>query len=101
VSSGGRDLNFFPRAMPVSAVCCSSSYGVSGKAVFSFSFVQRQAEIRASGLAVNFSHAVYRSFSVRQGFTSSAMNRENIVGCRPSGSGAASSRTTRASSGRR
>ena len=36
VGSGGRDLNFFPRAMPVSEVCCSSSYGVSGKAVLSF-----------------------------------------------------------------
>jgi len=63
--------------------------------------VQRQAKIRASGLAANFSVADYRSFSVRQGFTFSAMNRENIVGCRSSGSQAASSRTTRASSGRR
>ena len=36
VGSGGRDLNFFPRAMPVSEVCCSSSYGVYGKAVLSF-----------------------------------------------------------------
>ena len=36
VGSGGRDLNFFPRAMPVSRVCCFSSGGVSGKAVLSF-----------------------------------------------------------------
>lgn len=36
VGSGGRDLNFFPRAMPVSTVCCFSSGGVSGKAVLSF-----------------------------------------------------------------
>ena len=43
--------------------------------------MQRQAKIRASGLAANFSVVVYRRFSVRQGFTFSAMNRENIVGC--------------------
>ena len=36
VGSGGRDLNVFPRAMPVSIVCCFSSGGVSGKAVLSF-----------------------------------------------------------------
>ena len=36
VGSGGRDLNFLPRTMPVSAVRCSSSYGVSGKAVLSY-----------------------------------------------------------------
>ena len=36
VGSGGRDLYFFPRAMPVSTVCCFSSGGVSGKAVLSF-----------------------------------------------------------------
>ena len=32
-------------------------------------------------MTTNFSVAAYRSFSVRQGFTFSAMNRENIVGC--------------------
>lgn len=36
MGSGGRDLNFFPRAMPVSTARCSSSDGASGKAVLSF-----------------------------------------------------------------
>ena len=65
-----------------------------------FSFEQRQAGNRASGFAINLRFIINVGFLVRQGFVSSAKNRDEIVGCKPSGSAAASLRTTRASKGR-